>query len=216
MYQKYIKRLLDIILSIILLIVTSPIMLIITIALIFENKGKIIYMQERTGIDMKKFKIIKFSSVDLKINSINLQKEKKVTPVGKIIRATSMDELPQFINVIKGDMSLVGPRPMPSIYDSHFTEEQKERFKVKPGITGLAQIHGRINLSITKTLQYDRKYVKNITFRKDAKIFFKTFTVILCKENNIRIKNHVNKNIQELEDGKKLDKTIVHQKKISN
>ena len=136
----------------------------------------------------------------------NFKVEKKVTPIGKIIRVTSLDEIPQFINVIKGEMSIVGPRPMPSIYDSHFTEEQKERFKVRPGITGLAQINGRINLSITETLKYDSKYIKNISFRNDALIFFKTFKVILCKENNIRIKKHVYKNIRELDSLKKLEK----------
>ena len=206
MYQRYIKRTLDVVLSIMFLFLTLPITIVISSALFIENRGKVIYKQERTGLNMKKFKIIKFSSVNQKINKLNFEVEKKVTPIGKIIRVTSLDEIPQFINVIKGEMSIVGPRPMPSIYDSHFTEEQKERFKVRPGITGLAQINGRINLSITETLKYDSKYIKNISFRNDALIFFKTFKVILCKENNIRIKKHVYKNIRELDSLKKLEK----------
>lgn len=206
MYQRYIKRILDVVLSLIFIILTLPITIVISSAIFIENKGKIIYKQERTGLNMKRFKIIKFSSVVQKNNKLNLEVEKKVTPVGKVIRVTSLDEIPQFINVIKGEMSIIGPRPMPSIYDDHFTEKQKERFKVRPGITGLAQVNGRINLSITETLKYDSKYVKNICFKNDALIFFKTFSVILCKENKCLIKNHVYKNIEELDSLKKLEK----------
>ena len=173
MYKKYIKRFLDIIISFIAIIVLSPIYLLISILILIFDGRPIFFTQERTGRDGKNFKIYKFRTM------VN----RKVTKLGKILRMISLDELPQLVNVLKGDMSLIGPRPWVPEYYENFTEEQKKRADVRPGIIGLAQVNGRNKIGIFKKLEYDVEYAKKCNLLLDIAIIFKSFRVLFVKEN---------------------------------
>lgn len=193
MYIK-IKRILDIIISLIGLIITSPIFLITAVAIKLESKGPIIFKQERLGLNGKVFTIYKFRSmcIDAEKGGVyEIEGDNRVTKVGKIIRKTSIDELPQLLNVLKGDMSLIGPRPPltyhPWPYDE-YTEEQKRMFTVRPGITGWAQINGRKNVEWTRRIEINIEYVDNLSFLLDLKIFVKTIFKVLTMKDNINTK----------------------------
>lgn len=192
MYRRFIKRLLDFILSLLALIVLSPVFLVISISIKVNSKGPVFFLQERLGKNGKVFKIIKFRTMivnaehigdGLKIKSEN---DNRITKVGKILRKTSLDELPQLINVIKGDMSIVGPRPPVTYYPHKFdeySEKQKKRFEVRPGITGLAQIRVRNSASWDERIEIDVEYVKKVTFTQDVIIILKTIMQVLKREN---------------------------------
>lgn len=192
MYAKYIKRILDFTLSLIALIVLSPVFVIIAIAIKIDSKGPIFFLQERLGKNGKVFKIIKFRTMivnaerigdGLKVKSEN---DNRITKIGRILRKTSLDELPQLINVVKGDMSLVGPRP-PVTYHPYkyedYSEEQKRRFTVRPGITGLAQVKVRNSVTWDERIIIDVEYAKKVTFIQDFKIIIKTVVKVFEKEN---------------------------------
>ena len=192
MYAKYFKRVLDFLLSLIAIIVLSPIFLIIAIAIKLDSKGPVFFLQERLGKNGKVFKIIKFRTMvvnaehigdGLKVKSEN---DNRITRVGKILRKTSLDELPQFVNVLKGEMSIIGPRP-PVTYHPHkyedYSDEQKKRFNVRPGITGLAQVRVRNSASWDDIIKIDVEYTEKISFIMDIKIFFETFLNIIKKKN---------------------------------
>lgn len=192
MYAKYIKRILDFLCSLLGLIILSPILLVVAIAIKIDSKGPIIFKQKRIGKDGKVFDIYKFRSMIVGAEKIGTgvyskKGDNRVTRVGKFIRKTSIDELPQLINILKGEMSLIGPRPVLTYHPwkyEEYTEEQLKRFRVRPGITGLAQINGRKQVEWNKRIEYDVKYVENISFILDVKIFFKTiYKVILMKDN---------------------------------
>ena len=166
MYRKYIKRILDFTLSLIALIVLSPILLITAILVKIKLGSPIIFKQQRPGKNEKIFTLYKFRTMtDKKDEEGNLlPDEQRITKFGKILRSTSIDELPELINILKGDMSIVGPRPQ-LIRDMLFmTEEQRKRHDVRQGLTGLAQINGRNNLTWEEKIEYDLEYIKNITF----------------------------------------------------
>lgn len=192
MYQKFFKGLIDFILSLIATIILSPVMLIIAIAIKIDSKGPILFLQERLGKDGKVFKIIKFRTMVVNAEnigdglSIKSEDDDRITKVGKFLRKTSLDELPQFINILKGDMSLIGPRP-PATYFPHkiedYPEEQFKRFEVKPGITGLAQVRVRNNATWDEKIEIDLEYISKITFINDLKIVFQTIKIILSHEN---------------------------------
>jgi lipopolysaccharide/colanic/teichoic acid biosynthesis glycosyltransferase len=183
-YAKYFKRLFDLILATLLLIVLSPIFLACVIALLLANRGDVFFVHNRPGQHEKPFNLLKFKTMnDKKDEAGNLLPDKdRMTKPGKIIRKLSLDELPQFINVLKGDMSLIGPRPLLFKYIPLYSEEQRRRHEVKPGITGLAQIKGRNAISWTQKFKYDVEYVDNVSFSLDMKIFWLTIKKVLTSE----------------------------------
>ncbi|QWU80435.1 undecaprenyl phosphate N,N'-diacetylbacillosamine 1-phosphate transferase [Campylobacter novaezeelandiae] len=180
MYKKYIKRILDFILALILLSFFSPLILIIAILLKITQKS-VIFTQIRPGLNEKEFKIYKFKTMsDEKDEQGNLlPDEMRLKSLGKIIRSLSLDELLQLFNVLKGDMSFVGPRPLLSEYLKLYDSRQKMRHNVKPGITGWAQVNGRNNISWKQKFELDVYYVEHISFALDLKILFLTFFKVL-------------------------------------
>ena len=177
MYKHFLKRVLDFCVSLVALICISPILLLVTIWLHFANKGAgAFFFQERPGKDGKIFRVIKFKSMtDEKDKDGNLLPDKdRITTVGKIVRKTSLDELPQLINVLKGDMALIGPRPLLVEYLPYYTEREQLRHTVRPGITGWAQVNGRNNIEWDKKLALDVYYVEHLTFLMDCRIIIQT------------------------------------------
>lgn len=175
MYKKYFKRVIDIIISLFSIILLSPILIVVIIWLHFANKGSgVFFVQERPGKDTKIFKLIKFKSMnDAKDETGKLLPDaQRLTKAGIFVRKTSIDELPQLINVLKGDMSLIGPRPLRVHYLPLYSKEQQRRHEVRPGITGWAQCHGRNDITWTKKFEYDVWYVDHLSFILDLKIFF--------------------------------------------
>ena len=183
-YEKYIKRGLDVLLSTGAIIVLSPLMLITAILVRVKLGSPVLFKQERPGRDGKLFTIYKFRTMlppKEGQNSVEHDKE-RLTPFGKRLRASSLDELPELINIIKGDMSVVGPRPLLTQYLSRYTPEQARRHEVRPGFTGLAQVNGRNAISWEEKFEWDIKYVDNITFSGDVKIVLNTIKTVLKKE----------------------------------
>ena len=182
MYKNFFKRILDFIISLVALICLSPILLVVTIWLHFANKGAgAFFLQERPGKDAKIFKIIKFKTMtDERDDDGNLLPDaQRLTKVGRIVRSTSIDELPQLINVLKGDMALIGPRPLLVQYLPLYSKEQTRRHEVRPGITGWAQCHGRNAISWTEKFKLDVWYVDNVSFKTDINIIFTTIKKVL-------------------------------------
>ena len=184
MYKLNIKRILDLIISIIILLVSSPIFIMVFFILLIQNKANVVFFQNRPGLREKSFKIIKFKTMtdEKDENGKLLPDVQRITRVGSIIRKLSLDELPQLINVIKGDMSLVGPRPLLFKYMKLYSDEQLRRHSVRPGITGWAQVNGRNSISWTKKFELDIFYVDNISFLLDLKILWFTFLKVIKKE----------------------------------
>ena len=185
LYSKYLKSFFDFIISVIGFIILLPVFLLVFVILLIANNGTPFFIQSRPGLHEKIFKVIKFKTMnDKKDKSGNLLPDaKRLTAAGKFIRKTSLDEIPQLINVIKGEMSLVGPRPLLIRYLPYFKEEEKLRFSVTPGITGLAQISGRNMLNWDKRLALDIEYVKNQSFILDYKIILKTIYNVFTSKN---------------------------------
>ena len=172
----------DFFIALIVLAIIWPILLVITVWLHFANKGAgAFFLQERPGKGSKIFKVIKFKSMtDERDENGNLLPDKdRITPIGKFVRKTSIDELPQLINVLKGDMSLIGPRPLLVCYLPLYTPEQARRHDVRPGITGWAQVHGRNLLKLSKKFEYDVWYVDHISFSLDMKILLMTIINVI-------------------------------------
>lgn len=185
MYKKFIKRFLDLILSLMALILLMPLMLIIYILVRVKLGKPAIFKQERPGKDEKIFTLYKFRTMtDEKDENGNLlPDEQRLTKFGKMLRSTSLDELPELVNIIKGDMSIVGPRPQ-LVRDMVFmTELQRKRHSVRQGLTGLAQVNGRNNITWEEKINYDLNYVDNITFIGDMKIIFQTIIKVFRREN---------------------------------
>lgn len=184
MYKNLFKRFLDFFLALIGLIILSPIFIIVTIGLYFANQGKPFFFQARPGLNEKIFKIIKFKTMNDKKdeNGNLLSDEERLTPIGAFVRKTSLDEIPQLINMLKGDMSLIGPRPLLPQYLPLYNEEQKRRHDVRPGITGWAQVNGRNAISWTKKFELDVWYVDHISLGTDLKVFFTTFKKVFKSE----------------------------------
>ena len=181
MYKYFFKRLIDFLFAFSGLIILSPIFVIITIGLFIANSGKPFFVQIRPGKDEKLFKIIKFKTMNDDKNSQGelLPDAKRLTIVGRFVRKTSIDEIPQLINVFKGDMSLIGPRPLLVSYLPFYKEEERVRHSVRPGITGLAQVNGRNTVSWDKRLAFDVEYVKNISLKNDIFIVLNSIKVVL-------------------------------------
>lgn len=183
-YRKYGKRTLDILLSLIALIILSPLLLIIGILVYFKLGSPILFTQDRPGKDGKIFKLYKFRTMtDEKDASGELLSDSiRLTKFGKFLRSTSLDELPELWNILKGDMSIVGPRPLLVQYLPLYNEHQKHRHDVRPGLTGYAQVNGRNALNWPDKFNYDVEYVENVSFGLDLKIVFKTIKQVLIKE----------------------------------
>lgn len=188
MYRKYLKRLFDFILSLIGLILLSPIFLVLIILIKLDSKGPIIFKQRRIGKDKREFNIYKFRSMridapkDAPTHLLN-NPDLYITSVGKFIRKTSLDELPQLINIIKGDMAIVGPRP--ALYNQYDLISERDKYSansIRPGLTGLAQISGRDELSIDIKAKYDGEYLEKYNFLLDLKIIFNTAFKVLKSE----------------------------------
>ena len=184
MYKYFFKRFLDLLISLLGLIILLPFLAIIYIILHKQNKGSAFFLQERPARYQKSFYIIKFKTMsDAKDSSGKLLPDnQRITKAGKIIRKLSIDELPQLINVLKGDMSLIGPRPLLFKYMSLYSEEQLRRHNVRPGITGWAQVNGRNAISWTRKFELDIEYVDNLSFSLDFKILWLTFVKVLKTE----------------------------------
>ncbi len=186
MYKNGLKRLIDFILVFCVLAIIWPILLLITIWLHFANKGAgAFFTQERPGKDAKIFKVIKFKTMtDERDADGNLLPDKdRLTKVGRFVRSTSIDELPQLINVLKGDMALIGPRPLLPKYLPLYSKEQYRRHEVRPGITGWAQVNGRNNITFTKTFELDVWYVDHCTLWTDIKIVLLTIKKVFFRED---------------------------------
>lgn len=185
MYAKYIKRVLDLILSLMALIILMPLMIIIAILVRIKLGSPVIFKQERPGKNEKIFTLYKFRTMTNKKdeNDNLLPDEKRLTKFGKILRSTSLDELPELFNILKGDMSIVGPRPLAVQYLPYYTNEERHRHDVRPGLTGLAQIHGRNLLNWEDRFKYDINYTKDITVLKDLNIILKTIIKVFKRED---------------------------------
>lgn len=196
-FQLAIKRLFDLILSLILFIVLSPIYLILIIWIKLDSKGEAVFTQTRIGRNGKPFTIYKFRTMvkdadkmfNREVNRENLdnfvfqeKEDPRITRSGKFLRKTSLDELPQLVNIIKGNMSLIGPRPEIGEIADLYNDYEKIRLLMKPGVSGLAQVNGRGNLELQETIKYDVTYVESFSIWNDVKIFFKTFKVIITRE----------------------------------
>lgn len=194
----YVKRGLDLAIATTALIALSPVILATSIAIKLDSKGPVIFKQRRTGKDGKEFDLYKFRSmsVDNDVHDFNCQD--KHTRVGNFIRKTSLDELPQLINILKGDMAFIGPRPWIPDYYENMNDEQRHRCDVLPGITGLAQASGRNNISIFDKINYDLEYVENYSFKSDIDVIAKTIKTVLSKDGADAGKSTIQNELEDL------------------
>ena len=183
-YEKYIKRIFDIVLSGLALIILSPVIAIVALLVRVKLGSPVIFKQDRPGLNEKIFKMYKFRSMtdERDVNGELLPDEDRLPSFGKKLRSTSLDELPELVNIFKGDMSIVGPRPLSVVYLPYYTEEERIRHTVRPGLTGLAQINGRNAISWEEKFRYDIEYVKNISLGLDISVFFGTIGKVLKRE----------------------------------
>lgn len=193
MYKKFFKRTIDVVLSFIGIVVLSPIYLIVALLIKLDSKGPVIFKQDRLGRNGAVYKIYKFRSMCVGAENTGTgvysgKNDARVTRVGRIIRATSIDELPQFFNILKGDMSIIGPRP-PLTYHpwpiEDYTDEQLKMFNVRPGVTGWAQVNGRKDVEWHKRIELNCWYVDNLSFVLDLKVFFMTIFKVLTNQDNL-------------------------------
>ena len=197
MYAKYIKRPLDFMLSLIAIIILSPLLLSVAILARIKLGKPVIFKQQRPGKNEKIFTLYKFRTMtDKKDENGNLlPDEQRLTKFGKALRSTSLDELPELINILKGDMAIVGPRPLLVEYLSLYNEEQRHRHDVRPGLTGLAQINGRNSISWEEKFKDDIEYIRKITFLGDCKIALKTIGKVFKKEGISRWEHRNNEKV---------------------
>lgn len=184
MYKSFFKRLLDFLAALIGFLLVSPIFIIVTIGLFFANQGKPFFVQKRPGLHETIFSILKFKTMNDKKdkNGMLLPDSERLTKIGSFVRKTSLDEIPQLLNVLKGDMSLIGPRPLLVQYLPLYNAFQKQRHNIRPGITGWAQVNGRNAISWNQKFEYDVWYVENCSFVLDLKILFLTMKKVVVSE----------------------------------
>ncbi len=187
MYRFFFKRVIDSVIAILLLITLSPVLIVVVLLLAIANKGSIFFYQKRPGKNEKIFGIFKFKTMNDKkdANGNLLSDSERLTTIGKFIRKTSLDEIPQVINILKGEMSLIGPRPLLPKYLPYYTETERKRHQVLPGISGLAQVSGRNLLNWNDRLKKDVEYVENISFQLDVRIFFQTLKNVIQSKDNV-------------------------------
>lgn len=184
MYVRFVKRLLDFLLSLCAIIILSPLLLILTIIGVIKLGGNPFFTQERPGWNERIFHLIKFRTMDNRKDATGklLPDSVRLNKYGRFLRSTSLDELPELFNILKGDMSIVGPRPLMKRYLDYYTKEEKKRHCVRPGLTGYAQVHGRNLVSWSDRLKEDVYYVENLKFSLDVKIIFQTVVLVLKRE----------------------------------
>ena len=184
MYANYVKRILDLTLSLIAVILCSPIFLILFLLVRFKLGSPVLFTQERPGKDEKIFRLYKFRTMTSQTDAQGelLPDEIRLTSFGKKLRATSLDELPELFNILKGDMSIVGPRPLLVKYLPLYNEEQRHRHDVRPGLTGQAQVHGRNAISWEEKFKHDVEYTRNVTFLNDCRIILATILKVIKKD----------------------------------
>ena len=184
MYKKYLKRVMDFVLSLLAIIVLSPVLVIVAILVRTKLGSPVLFKQERPGKDEKIFELCKFRTMtdEKDENGDLLPDEVRLTKFGKMLRSTSLDELPELFNILKGDMSIIGPRPLLVRYLPRYNAEQKRRHEVRPGLSGLAQVNGRNAISWEDKFKYDVEYVDNVTFLGDWKIIFQTVWNVLKRD----------------------------------
>ena len=184
LYRQFLKRVFDFILSLIAIIILLPVYIIVVILVRTKLGSPVLFCQERPGLNEKVFKMYKFRTMTDKrdVNGELLPDEVRLTKFGKLLRSTSLDELPELFNILKGDMSIVGPRPLLVKYLPLYNEEQKHRHDVRPGLTGLAQVNGRNAISWEQKFKYDVEYVQNISFLLDMKIILMTVKKVLVRD----------------------------------
>ena len=186
MYAKFFKRLFDFFIALCAVICLSPVFIVLIILGAIKMKGNPFFTQDRPGKDEKIFKLIKFRTMTCEKdeNGNLLPDDDRLTRYGKLLRSTSLDELPEFLNILKGDMSFVGPRPLLVEYLPYYTEEERKRHNVRPGLTGLAQVNGRNNIgSWEERFAYDIEYVENLSLTNDIKILFKTVMKVIKRSD---------------------------------
>lgn len=191
-YEKYIKRLLDRFLAIIAIVILSPVLFIVAVLVRFKLGSPVLFTQDRPGLNGKIFRMYKFRSMTNKKDKDGklLSDDERLTSFGRILRSTSLDELPELFNIAKGDMAIIGPRPLLVEYLPYYTEEEKHRHDVKPGLSGLAQVHGRNAISWEEKFAWDLKYVNKITFFGDVIIILKTVIKTLKRSDILVGKQH--------------------------
>lgn len=193
MYKKYLKRPMDFILVLLAIVVLSPIFIIVAILVRIKLGSPVIFKQKRPGKDEKIFTLYKFRTMTDKKdeNGILLSDDVRLTNFGKALRATSLDELPELFNILKGEMSIIGPRPLLVRYLPYYSDEERKRHSVRPGLSGLSQVNGRNTMKWSERFQLDVEYTNNITFLGDCKIVLKTIGKVLKKEDILVGQDHV-------------------------
>lgn len=193
MYRFFLKRLFDICFSLIAIIILSPLLLIIGGAVRINLGSPVIFRQDRPGKNEKVFQLYKFRSMSdaRDPNGKLLPDKERLTKFGHMLRTTSLDELPELLNILKGDMSIIGPRPLAVSYLPFYSTTERERHAVRPGLTGLAQIHGRTAADWETRFKFDLEYVHNITFKNDMKIFFLTIVKVFSRADVVEAENQV-------------------------
>ena len=210
MYEKIFKRIVDFVLALILILIAGIPMLIVAISIKLEDGGPVIYKSKRIGKNCKPFNTYKFRSMKFNRKELdsNLTHDQMVTKIGKFIRKTSLDELPQLFNILKGEMSFIGPRPWIPEYYEWFTDEQKGRTNVLPGISGLAQVKGRNGINIFKKIEYDLEYVNKISLLMDIKCIWLTVVTVFKKDNAEISEKGIKEEINELREQRELTRAI--------
>ena len=184
MYAKCFKRVIDFVLSLLAIIIFSPILLILIILGVVFMGGNPFFTQERPGKDEKIFRLIKFRSMDNRKDKDGklLPDDIRLNKYGRFLRSTSLDELPELLNILKGDMSIIGPRPLMVRYLSYYTDEERKRHSVRPGLSGYAQVHGRNNVDWAERMKMDVYYADHVSFKMDLKILFETILIVIKRE----------------------------------
>ena len=184
MYAKCFKRVIDFVLSLLAIIIFSPILLILIILGVVFMGGNPFFTQERPGKDEKIFRLIKFRTMDNRKDKDGklLPDDIRLNKYGRFLRSTSLDELPELLNILKGDMSIIGPRPLMVRYLSYFTDEERKRHSVRPGLSGYAQVHGRNNVDWAERMKMDVYYADHVSFKMDLKILFETILIVIKRE----------------------------------
>lgn len=209
MYRRFIKRCLDFLLSFIGIVVLSPVLIVLAVLVRIKLGSPVLFRQERPGRDEKIFTLCKFRTMTDKKDGEGklLPDSERLTKFGKLLRATSLDELPELFNILKGDMSIIGPRPLLVSYLPYYTEEEKLRHKVRPGLTGLAQVSGRNFIDWDKRMEKDVEYVKNLSFFMDIKVLWMTVMTVLGHSDEVaEDTNAVEGNFAQIRQ-KRLDET---------